>query len=315
MDAPLKIFAGSSHPELAQKICDYLGVPLGEAETIHFSNENMMVQINENVRECDVFVVQTSCAPVHRNLFELLMMIDALRSASAARVTAVMPYVPYIRSDKKDRPRISITARLVADILQTAGAHRVLTMDLHSPQAHGFFSTPVDQLQAAGPLCEKLREEDLSNCVLVAADAGEVKDIGRYANKLDLPIAIVDKRRDGDDEKPRAVNLIGDVRGKTAIIVDDEIASGGTLCEAAIFLRKHGAEKVMAAATHPVFSKDNIRERFDDALIDKVIVTDTIPIPERRLSEKVEVISVAELFARAISRIHDGSSISSLFRK
>ena len=315
MDAPLKIFAGSSHPQLAQEICDFLGVPLGESSTVHFSNENMMVQIEENVRECDVFVLQTSCPPVHRNLFELLMMIDALRSASAARVTAVMPYVPYIRSDKKDRPRISITARLVADILQTAGAHRVLTMDLHSPQSHGFFSTPVDQLQAARPLCDRLQEEDLSDCVLVAADAGEVKDIGRYANRLDRPIAIVDKRRDGDDEKPRAVNLIGDVRGKTAVIVDDEIASGGTLTEAAAFLKHQGASRVLAVATHAVFSREDIRQRLDDAFLDRVIVTDTIPIPEARRSEKVEVISVAELFARAIMRIHDGSSVSSLLRR
>lgn len=313
MDAPLKIFAGSSHTALAQQICDHIGVPLGASHTLHFSNENMMVQINENVRECDVFVIQTSCPPVHRNLFELLMMIDALRSASAARVTAVMPYVPYIRSDKKDRPRISITARLVADLIHKAGAHRVLTIDLHSPQSHGFFDVPVDQLQAAAPLCERLRLEDLSNCVLVAADAGEVKDIGRYANKLDLPIAIVDKRRDGDDERPRAVNLIGDVRGKTAVVVDDEIASGGTLCEAAAFLRQHGASRVLAVATHAVFSSDNIRQRLDDAFIDKIIVTDTIPIPAERLSSKVEIISVAELFAGAITRIHDGSSVSALF--
>lgn len=313
MDAPLKIFAGSSHPELAQNICDFLGVPLGESHTISFSNENMMVQIDENVRECDVFVIQTSCPPVHRNLFELLMMIDALRSASAARITAVMPYFPYIRSDKKDRPRISITARLMADLVQTAGAHRVLTMDLHTPQAQGFFSIPVDQLIAAAPLCERVNREDTSNWVLVAADAGEAKDIGRYANRLDLPIAIIDKRRDGDDEKPRAVNLIGDVAGKTALIVDDEIASGGTLCEAAAFLKEQGAEQVLALATHSVFSSENIKQRLDSAFIEKVIVTDTIPIPPHRVSDKVEVISVAEIFSKAISRIHDGRSISALF--
>lgn len=313
MDAALKIFAGSSHPVLAQEICDYLGVPLGRSHTIHFSNENMMCQIDENVRECDVFVIQTSCPPVHRNFFELLMMIDALKSASAARITAVMPYIPYIRSDKKDRPRISITARLVAELLETAGADRVLAMDLHSPQAHGFFGIPVDQLQAAGPLCERIRQEDTSDWVLVAADAGEAKDIGRYANRLDLPIAIIDKRRDGDDEKPRAVNLIGDIAGKTALIVDDEIASGGTLCEAAAFLQKQGAKRVLATATHAVFSGSTIKQRMDEAFIEEIIVTDTIPIPDERLSSKVEVISVAELFAKAISRIHDGRSVSSLF--
>lgn len=312
MDAQLKIFSGSSHPQLSRDICDFLGVPLGISHTIEFSNENLMAQIDENVRECDVFVVQTSCSPVHTNLFELLQMIDALRSASAARITAVMPYFPYIRSDKKDRPRISITARLVADLVETAGAHRVLTMDLHSPQAQGFFRIPCDQLQGAGPLCERLSREDTSNWVLVAADAGEAKDIGRYANRLDLPIAIIDKRRDGDDEKPRAVNLIGDVAGKTAIIVDDEIASGGTLCEAAQFLKKQGAESVRAVATHPVFSGP-IKERLDTSSIERVLVTNTIPIPESQRSSKVEELSVAELFAKAISRIHDGRSISSLF--
>jgi len=313
VDAPLKIFAGSSHKQLAQDICDTLGVPLGESHTVTFSNENMMVQIDENVRECDVYVIQTSCPSVHSNLFELLLMIDALRSSSAARITAVMPYFPYIRSDKKDRPRISIAARLMADLVTAAGAHRVLTMDLHTPQAQGFFRIPVDQLQAAAPLCERIGHEDTSNWVLVAADAGEAKDMGRYANRLDLPIAIIDKRRDGDDEKPRAVNLIGNVAGKTALIVDDEIASGGTLCEAASFLKEQGAERVIAVATHAVFSSNNIRQRLDEAFIERVIVTDTIPIPKERLSEKVEIISVAELFSKAISRIHDGRSVSALF--
>ena len=313
MDAQLKIFAGNSHRAFATEICDILGLALGKSKMIQFSNENMLVQIDENVRECDVFVVQTSCAPVHQNLFELLMMIDAMRSSSAARITAVLPYFPYIRSDKKDRPRISITARLVADLLETAGAHRVLTMDLHTAQAQGFFRIPVDQLQAAGPLCERVSQEDTSDWVLVAADAGEVKDIGRYANRLDLPIAIVDKRRDGDDEKPRAVNLIGDIKGKTALIVDDEIASGGTLCEAAAFLKKQGARRVLAVASHAVFSHERIKQRFDEAFLEKIIVTDTIPVAAPRRSEKVEVISVAGLFAEAISRIHDGRSISALF--
>lgn len=312
MDAQLKIFAGNSHPKLAQSICDHLGIQLGKSHTVKFSNENLMVQIDENVRECDVFVIQTSCSPVHENLMELLIMIDALRSSSAARITAVMPYFPYVRSDKKDRPRISITARLVADLLQTAGANRVLTMDLHSPQIQGFFHIPVDQLVGAGPLVSRLKEEDTSNWVLVAADAGEAKDIGRYANKLNRPFAIIDKRRDGDDEKPRAVNLIGEVAGKVAVIVDDEIASGGTLCEAATFLKTHGAERVLAVASHPVFS-GSIRERLDAAPIDRVLVTDTVPIMPENLSSKVEILSVAELFAKAISRIHDGRSISALF--
>lgn len=312
MNEEMKVFSGSSHPAFAKSICEYLKIPLGISNTVKFSNENMLVQIEENVRGCDVFVVQTSAPPVHEHLFELLIMIDALRSASADRITAVMPYIPYIRSDKKDRPRISIAARLVADLLKTAGADRVLTMDLHSPQAQGFFRMPVDQLLGAGPICERLRREDRENWVLVAADAGEAKDLGRYANRLDLPMAIIDKRREGDDEKPKAVSLIGNVEGKVAVVVDDEIASGGTLVEAATFLKKHGATQVLASATHPIFSA-NAAQRIDEAFIDKVIVTDTVPLQPHQQSEKVEVLSVAKIFAEAIRRIHDGRSVSQLF--
>ncbi len=313
MNNELKVFSGSSHPAFARAVCEHLGIEQGASNTIHFSNENMLVQIEENVRGCDVFVIQTSASPVHEHLFELLIMIDALRSASAERITAVMPYIPYIRSDKKDRPRISIAARLMADILETAGADRVLTMDLHSPQAQGFFRMPVDQLLGAGPLCERLRREDRRDWVLVAADAGEAKDLGRFANRLDLPMAIIDKRREGDDEKPRAVSLIGDVKDQVAVVVDDEIASGGTLVEAAEFLRAKGARRVLAVATHPIFSA-NAAQRIDEAFLEKVVVTDTVPLADHQMSEKVEILSVAPLFAEAIKRIHDGSSVSSLFR-
>ncbi len=312
MNHELKVFSGSSHPSFAKAICDHLGMSVGKSHTVKFSNENMMVQIEENVRGCDVYVVQTSASPVHEHLFELLIMIDAMRSASADRITAVMPYIPYIRSDKKDRPRISITARLVADLLKTAGADRVLTMDLHSPQAQGFFRMPVDQLLGAGPICDRLRKEDTSDWVLVAADAGEAKDLGRYANRLDLPMAIIDKRREGDDENPKAVSLIGDVDGKVAVVVDDEIASGGTLIEAVEFLKKHGATRVLATATHPIFSS-NAAERIDASFLERVVVTDTVPLREDQLCDKVEVISVARLFAEAITRIHDGRSVSQLF--
>lgn len=308
----MKVFSGSSHPAFAAAICDYLQIEQGKSHTVKFSNENMLVQIEENVRGCDVFVVQTSATPVHEHLFELLIMIDALRSASAQRITAVMPYIPYIRSDKKDRPRISITARLVADLLKTAGADRVLTMDLHSPQAQGFFRMPVDQLLGAGPICERLRREDRGDWVLVAADAGEAKDLGRYANRLDLPMAIIDKRREGDDEKPRAVSLIGNVEGKVAVVVDDEIASGGTLIEAVNFLKQCGARQVLATATHPIFSS-NAAQRIEDSVLDKVIVTDTVPLREDQQSSKVEVLSVAKIFGEAIKRIHDGRSVSQIF--
>jgi ribose-phosphate pyrophosphokinase len=310
---PLKVFSGSSHRSFANAVCEHLGVDLGKSHTVTFSNENMLVQIDENVRGSDVFVIQTSCPSVHENLFEMLIMIDALRSASAHRVTAVIPYFPYIRSDKKDRPRISITARLIADILQTSGADRVLTMDLHSPQAQGFFHMPVDQLKGAGPLCKRLQQDKTDDWILVAADAGEAKDLGRYANLLDLPMAIIDKRREADDEKPRAVNLIGSVEGKVAVVVDDEINSGGTLVEAANFLDKHGASRVLAVATHPVFSNKAI-ERISNSCVEHVIVTDTVPIPEEDLTDKIEIVSVSSMFAEAIRSIHTGESVSRLFQ-
>ncbi len=311
MKPNFKVFAGNSHPGFARRVCDYLDIEIGESHTKTFSNENMMVQIDENVRGCDVFVIQTSCSPVHSNFFELLMMIDALESASAARITAVVPYLPYVRSDKKDRPRISITARLVADLLETSGADRVLTMDLHAPQTQGFFDMPVDQLLGAGPLCEILNRQKEANWVLVAADAGEAKDLGRFANRTDLPMAIIDKRRHGDDENPTAEHLIGDVDGKVAVVVDDEIASGGTLVEAAEFLKSHGADEVHAVATHPVFSPGAV-ERIEDSPLQQVTVTDTIPT-EIGESTKIDRISVAPLFAEAMSRIHDGRSVSALF--
>lgn len=314
MRRELKIFSGSSHPELAKAICEYNEIPLGASEIMRFSNENIMVRLLENVRGSDVFVVQTSCPPVNENIMEMLIMIDALRYASAERITAVLPYFPYVRSDKKDKPRISITARLIADLLQTAGAHRVLTMDLHSPQIQGFFHIPIDQLIAAPLICDYFRAQDLSNTVLVAGDVGESKSIGRYANRLNVPIAIIDKRRDGDDEKAKAVHLIGDVKGKDALIIDDEIASGGTLVEAVHFLQQQGVNKVSAAAVHPVLS-GKAMDRIREVEIEELVVTDSIPLREKQHEyNKFKVLSVAPLLGEAIMRIHNGDSISKLFR-
>jgi len=314
------VFAGRSHPALTEGIYHHLDLPLGRSEVVEFSNENLMVRILENVRECDVFYVQTSSSPVSDHLVETLVAIDALKSASAARVTAVLPYFPYARSDKKDQPRISITARLVADLLETAGADRVLTMDLHSPQIQGFFRKPVDQLKAAPVICDYLSEEyDLSNTVLVAGDAGEAKELGRFANRLHLPMAVVDKRRVGNDDKAVATNLIGEVKGMRAIIVDDEIATGGTIVEAARFLRERGATAVSVAATHGVLSGPAI-DRIDgkkngepsEPPFERVVVTDTIPLNGKR-SDLIHVLPTAKLFGRAIRRIHDGDSVSDLF--
>ncbi len=314
MVGAIKVIGGSSHPELARDICASLGIEPCRTTAVRFSNENLLVQIDENVREADIFVIQTSCPPVSDGIIELLVTIDALKHASAGRITAVLPYFPYARSDKKDRPRISITARLIADLLQTAGADRILTMNLHSPQVQGFFRVPADQLQAAPILCDYLRESrDLSNYVLVAGDVGESKDVGHYAARLDLPIAIVDKRRHGDDEAARAVNLIGDVKGKTALIVDDEVASGGTLVEAAKFVLDRGAVAVEACVVHPVLSGKAV-ERIEASPLRQLVTTDTVPLTERKRSAKIHVKSVAPLFAEAIRAIHDGSSVSRLFR-
>ena len=308
----LKVFSGSSHPALAREICDCLGIPLGRAHTTRFSNENLKVKIDENVREEDVFVVQTACPPLSENIVELLILLDALKHSSAGRVTAVLPYFPYARSDKKDEPRISITARLMADMLATAGADRVLTVDLHSPQIQGFFSMPADQLSGVPVLCERLKRDDLSNTVVVAADVGEAKDAGRFAKRLDLPIAFIDKRRTGDDEKARPAHVIGDVTAKDCLLVDDEIATGGTIFSACDFLLNQGARSVQAAIVHPVLSGRAI-ERLNASRLSRMLVTNTIPIGPEKASPKIEALSMAPLLATAISHIHDGSSVSELF--
>ncbi len=313
MMSDLKVFAGSTHPEFAQAIVDHMGISLSAMERVTFSNENILVQIDENVRESDVFVIQTAATDLSDSILELLIIIDALRHASAGRITAVLPNFPYARSDKKDRPRISITARLVADLLETAGANRVLTMNLHSPQVQGFFHIPVDQLTGTTHVANYLKEtRDLSDTVLVAADVGEAKEVGAYANKLNLPVAIIDKRRDGDDENAVATSLIGDVAGKKALIVDDEITSGGTVVSAAEFLVKSGATSVEVAVIHGVLS-GRATERLSGADIKSVIITDTVPVPDQKKFDKLEITSVAHLFADAIQAIHDGTSVSKLF--
>ena len=310
--AGLKVFSGSTHPALAREVCQCLGIPLGQAHTIRFSNENLKIKIDENVREEDVFVVQTSSPPLSESIVELLILLDALKHSSARRVTAVIPYFFYARSDKKDEPRISITARLMADLVAAAGADRVLTIDLHSPQTQGFFSIPADQLTAVPVLCDELKRGNLSNTVIVAADVGEAKDAGRYAKRLDLPLAFIDKRRSGDDEKAKPAFIIGDVRGKHCLLVDDEIATGGTIFEATDFLLANGAAGVSAAVVHPVLSGRAV-ERLAASRLERLLVTNTIPIPPEKMTAKIHALSVAPLLAEAITRIHDGRSVSSLF--
>jgi len=313
MFGEMKVFSGSSHPELARGIATHMGMPLGRLKVTRFSNENIKVKIEENVREADVFVIQSSCPPVSDNLMEMLILIDALKFASAARITAVLPYFPYARSDKKDEARISITARLVADLLETAGADRVLTMTLHAPQILGFFRKPADQLLATPILTNYFLTKDLSSTTVVATDAGAAKFAGHFAKRLSVPMAIIDKRRFDDSEKAQSVALIGDVQGRDAIIYDDEIATGGSIKEAARILRELGARSVRVGVTHPVFS-GNALETLNSANLDELVVTDSIPVsPERQKAMPyLKVLSTAALFGDAILRIHGGRSISEM---
>jgi len=310
----LKIVSGSAHPTLARDIASHLGVGLTPTEIVQFSNENIMVQITENVRNADVFVVQPSCSPVSDGIIELLIMIDALKHASAGRITAVLPYFPYARSDKKDRPRISITARLMADLLESAGCDRVLAVDLHSPQVQGFFRIPTDQMTVIPLIADYLKERiEPSTSVLVAGDVGESKDVANYASRLDLPVAIVDKRRLGDSEQVKAVALIGSVEGKHAIIVDDEVASGGTMLEAAEFVMSHGALSVKVVAVHPILSGRAVQHLNESRVLDFVF-TNTVPAPSTETLRDATFLSIAPVLAEAIQAIHRGSSVSELFR-
>lgn len=313
MFGEMKVFSGSSHPSLASGIANHIGMPLGKARITRFSNENIKVKIDENVREADVFVIQTSCSPVSDNLMEMLIMIDALKYASAARITAVLPYYPYARSDKKDEARISITARLVADLLHTAGADRVLAMTLHAPQILGFFRIPADQLLATPVLVNYFRNSDISNSVVVATDAGAGKIAGHFAKRLGLPMAIIDKRRFDDSEKAHSTALIGEVADKDVIIFDDEIATGGSIKEAARILRTFGVRKVRVGATHAVLSGTALT-RIQDAGLDELVVTDTVPIPPEKAAgiANLKVLSTASMFGDAILRIHGGRSISEM---
>jgi len=308
----LKVFTGNAHPALAQGICDYLGIPLGKAEVFQFSNENIFVRLLEYVRERDVFVVQSICSPVNKSLMELLIMLDTVKRASAGRVTAVIPYYAYSRTDKKDQPRVPITARLVADLLTAAGANRVLTVDLHAGQIQGFFQIPVDELTALYLLTGYFKQKALDNLIVVATDIGISKRARDVAEKLNAPLAIIEKRRTGNVGKSETLNVIGEVRGKRALTVDDEIDTGGSLIGAVRALRKQGAIEVYACCTHPVFSGRALK-RIKASSVKEVVVTDTIPIDPRRKPDKVTVLSMAPLLGEAIRRIHTGQSMGAMF--
>ena len=305
------VFTGNAHPSLANAICASLDMPLGVSEVTAFSNENIFVRICENVRERDVFLVQPGARPVNNSVMELLIMIDAARRASAGRITAVIPYFAYGRSDKKDQPRVPITARLMANLLETAGANRILSMDLHAGQIQGFFNIPTDEMTALRLLGDAFRARDFHG-VVVAPDLGSAKRARNMAERLGAPLALCEKRRIGNDDTAQVLHLIGDVDGHDALIIDDEVDTAGTLVEVATLLKGHGANEVSAACTHGVLSGPAM-ERIDRSPLNRLLVTDTLPLPDGA-SEKIESISVAPLLGEAIQRIHTGRSVGELFQ-
>ena len=311
-DERFKIFTGTANPPLAEAICKNLNVPLGKALLGRFSDGEIYFQILENVRGADVFVVQPCSYPVDNHLFELLLMIDAFKRASAWRITAVLPYYCYARQDRKDKPRVPISAKLVADLLETAGASRALTLDLHAPQIQGYFDVPVDHLYGSPVLVDYFRQKKLPNLTVVSPDAGGVERARAFAKKLDAPLAIVDKRR-VDLDVTEVMNLIGDVRGRNTLIVDDIIDTAGTLVKTADALIREGAMQVYAACTHAIFSGPAV-ERLEGSKIMEVVATDSVPLSESAKKMKnLRILSVADLLARGIRSIHEETSISELF--
>lgn len=310
-DKRLKVFSGSTSRVLAEEICHYMGVPLADTEVGRFSDGEIKVIINENVRGCDAFVVQSTCTPVNDSLMELLILIDALKRASADRITAVIPYYGYARQDRKTRGREPITAKLVANLLTEAGADRVLSIDLHSGQIQGFFDIPVDHLTAIGLLADYIKDRDLSDYVVVSPDAGSIPRARDMAERLKLPVAFIDKRRP-QPNVAEVMNIVGKVQDRHAILLDDMIDTGGSLLQATMALRNMGAKSVMACATHPIFS-GNAKSNIEKCEFSELIVTNTIPI-EPEIRPLVKVLSVAPLLGDAIIRIHEGRSVSEMFR-
>ena len=308
----LKVFFGRAHPTLGREICEYLGLQPGKIETFNFSDGELFCQIEENVRGGDVFLIQPTCEPVNANLIELLIMLDAFKRSSAQRVTAVIPYYAYARQDKKDKPRVPITAKLVADLISAAGADRILTMDLHAAQIQGFFNVPVDHLFAAPVLLEAIRKLDIPDLMIVSPDAGGVERARAIAKRLHAGLAIVDKRRVAANEA-EVLHVIGDVEGRNLLIIDDIIDTAGTLSKTIDALRQQGAERILAAGIHAVLSGPAI-DRLNESAVEKILVTNTTPLEEKlKLCDKLVPLSVAGLLGETIRRIHEDSSVSSLF--
>ena len=310
----MTILGGNSNPELMREICAYIDIPPGRAEVFKFSNGNIFVRVGESVRENDVFVVQSFAHPVSDSIMEMLIMIDTLKRASAGRITAVIPYYGYGRTDKKDQPRVPITARLLADMITVAGAHRVLTVDLHAGQIQGFFNIPVDELTAMYQLAQYMADQNVERPVVVSPDLGNTKRARNLAELLDCPLAIIEKRRTGNVDSSEVLNLIGSVDGCTAILFDDEIDTAGSICQAAEVCVERGASEVYALATHGVLSGPAI-ERLSLSPLKEVVLTNTIAIPAEKRIPKITVLSIAGLIGETIARIHTGASVSHQFRR
>ncbi|MFQ5996964.1 MAG: ribose-phosphate diphosphokinase [Dehalococcoidales bacterium] len=308
----LKVFTGNAHPALAQAVVEYLSIPLGKSEAFQFSNENIFIRILENVRQRDTFVIQPLCSPVNTNLVELLIMLDALKRASAGRITAVIPYYGYGRTDKKDQPRVPITARLIADLLTVAGANRLLTVDLHAAQIQGFFSIPVDELTALNLLANYFAEKTFDDLVVVATDIGITKRARDLAEKLNAPLAIMEKRRVGNVDQAETLNVIGEVEGRVALTLDDEIDTAGSLVNVVSTLKEQGVSEVYACCSHPIFSGSAI-QKIASCPVKEVVVTNTVPVKDDKKLDKITVLSIAPLLGEAIHRIHTGLSIGAMF--
>lgn len=310
----IKLFAGSGAQELAQEISDYLTVPLSGYDLVEFPNENLFTRLHGSVRGQDVYLVQSIAPPVHRNLMELLIMIDTLKRDSAGRITAVIPYMAYARSDKKDQPRVPITARLISDMIEVAGADRYMTIDLHAGQIQGFFSIPGDVLTAFHQLSDYFLEKSLNDAVVATADLGFAKKGRNFAAKLGTPLAFVEKRRRGDDPRAVAKTLIGDVKGKDVVIVDDEVLTAGSVCEAVEIVKQHGAKDVYLSFTHGLMVPP-AKERLSKREIKEIVTTNTVPIPQSKKLPNMTVLSVAPLLGEVILRAHEGRSVGELFNE
>ncbi|MCZ6538372.1 MAG: ribose-phosphate pyrophosphokinase [Chloroflexi bacterium] len=307
------IFAGNSHPQLVRDICTYLDQDVGQIEVFKFSNDNTFVRILENVRQKDVFILQSTVEPVNDHIMEMLIMIDAAKRASAGRITAVVPFYSYARTDKKDQPRVPITGRLVADLLETAGADRLLMIDLHAGQVQGFFQVPVDELTAMPRLVDYFVQRELDDPVVVATDIGITKKARDFADGINAPLAIVEKRRLGNADRVETLNVLGVVDGRPAILFDDEIGTGGTMIAAAEAVVEAGAVDIYAVATHGVLPGKASARLAEKPYIKEIVITDTVPLSEDKVNSKIKVISIAPLLGEAIRRIHEGRSVGELF--